>query len=187
MEIAMSKLFKNMLKISLALFAILCAGQSHAMELKGKYWYANFSNQMPLDEIIKNHKVSPEVEKEINETYKQDLLAGKLKQLAPRGIYELLTPANTIIKIGFDRVIGSLAIQQCADENHYDAVKTSIKKVYQDASGNWYTIVPKIESVDEPFSKIQVKQFYKITIKTGYTDWSRKKYFKYCRWHCLYH
>lgn len=157
-------IFKNLLKISLISLAILMASQSHTMELEGKYWYANFKEQMPLEEILKNHKISPEVAEVINKNLKA------LKKIAG-GAYELSALPNTIIKEdGINRVIGSICIQQCANEYHLDAVKAPTKKVCLSAYPANYAVEPKINITRDPFSLKQIQQICIIIEQTGYFD-----------------
>ncbi len=169
---------KNAL-ISLASLAILFAGQSQPMEQEcaGKYWYTNFRKQMPFEEILKKYKVSLEVEMIINDlfagtNYTKNIANGSLKRLLydNNKVYESYRLPNTVIKYGADRIIGALAIQQCAAEFNCDAVKTPIKKAYIDEQGIGYVVEPKVSIVSDPFSLKQIKQLCIVIEKTGYAD-----------------
>ncbi len=173
----MVRIIKSILKISLASLAILFAGQSQAMEQEydGKYWYATFSDQISLEEIVKNHTVSPEVAVTLDDLFNKEALQknidnGTVKKLA-KNIYESSAlPEHIIKKHGAARLIGALAIQQCADEYHCDAVKIPIKKAYIDQQANDYAVEPKIIVANAPFSLQQIQQLVIIIQKTGYFD-----------------
>jgi|GEM_PF-4018396 hypothetical protein len=173
----MSKIVKNILKISLASLAILFADQSQAMEQEydGKYWYATFCDQISLEELVENHGVSPEVAALITNLFNKDTLKknldnGTLKKVA-KNIYESSALSEHIIKKhGAARLIGALAIQQCADEYHCDAIKIPLKKAYIDEQGNDYAVEPKIIVANAPFSLQQIQQLVIIIQKTGYFD-----------------
>lgn len=173
----MSKLIKKILKISLASLAILLTSRSYGMEqgYDGKYWYATFCDQISLEKIVNDHSVSPEIAAVINDLFNKDTLQknldnGTLKKLSKKTYESSGLPHHIIKENGAARLIGALAIDQCAHEFNCDAVKTPIKKVSIDERGNDYAFEPKIPTTADPFSLKQIQQLVIIIEKTGYFD-----------------
>lgn len=165
MRKAKMELFKNLL-LPIASLAILISGQSQAMEKanKGNYWYATSVEKSITNSEMSKHQADPQTQEIMNRDLHQ--LKHKI-----RDVYELQSLAQTIIKKnGINRIIGSLCVKQCIEDDHLDAIKVPNKKLYFDGMGNDYVIEPEINIVEHPLSLKQIQQLYTVVKQTGYKD-----------------
>lgn len=144
---------------------------------KTKYAYAQFIKKMSAAEIFKNHTVNPELEHKI-----KDALAKRAyvqKTYHPHVIklidlpYILKSPNQRYSQSNEEllrRIVGSLCINQCAQELNLDVVKAPIKKVIT-INNKYYVVCEKVTFNKKIlFSLKQIKQVYKIAKRTGYYD-----------------